>query len=341
MKKILLTGLILFLLTNTNIFAMQSHDGPLVDEADFFGFNITIEPSFGYLLGQAREIVYVHSLSSTYLSELIWELKNILYSGASGSINIRNRLYINIGFWTAVYGGNGEMMDFDWIYTDSSGNPTNYPENDGYERFDWTHWSLSSVKIVDSYIFDTNISYDFLSNREFKFSVIGGYKSLYWDWTDSVLDSLYPSGPDVLVVGSDAIDYKLGLDIFYLGLGGAVYSHGFIFDGKIIYSPIVFGGDHDHHIQRDTFPDGSPTYGGIHFYDKIIFGQYAAFSIKIGYAFSKHFALSTQVSGEYLFEKRGDTYVYDNLDTYKGKDAGGAGIQYQSISFSINAAVSF
>ncbi|MDA3810181.1 MAG: omptin family outer membrane protease [Spirochaetaceae bacterium] len=331
MKRSVFLALLLFTLNLSSLIALQSHDGILINEEDNVGF--TIEPSFGYLKGETREIVYLHALTSTYLSELIWDMKDILYAGASASINFKNRIYLNLGLWAAVNSGNGFMMDFDWISGEI--------ESDGYDRENWTRWSMSSVDMVSSFIFDLNVSYDFLLNRDIKFSAIFGYKSLYWDWSDKVIDSFYDGVADVIPVGIDGIDYQLGLDIFYLGIGGGYFSKGFILDGRIIYSPFVFGGDHDHHILRNTFPDGSPTYGGIHFFDKILFGQYAAFSIKSGYSFSNNFTLTFQISAEYLFERRGDTYIYDNLGNYKGKSPGEAGIQYQTISFSLNAAFSF
>ena len=63
--------------------------------------------------------------------------------------------------------------------------------------------------------------------------------------------------------------------------------------------------------------------------------------MKIGYSFSEWFCLSTKFSGEYLIERRGSTYVYDNEGNSKGSIAGGAGIQYQTYSVSMNAAFSF
>ena len=318
-KTLFFVILTLFIIL-TPVYSLQSFNGSLIDHNDLIGF--TVAPSFGYLYGESREIVYLSSIDKTYLSELIWDLSDILYIGGSASLNFKNRLYLNTGFWTSINQGNGYMMDFDWI--------SGYIQSDGYGRTDWTHWSLSSVDIVESFLFDINLSFDFVESRELNLSVIGGYKSIYWDWSDKVLDSFYDGVPDVIPVGVDAIDYQLGLDIIYLGIGSGFYTHGFFIDGNFVYSPIVFGTDHDHHILTAT-----------HYYDKIILGQYIAFSIRSGYRFTNFFTLTGSFSVEYLFETRGTTYEYNESGVQTGEYTGGAGIQYEAVSISINAAFNF
>lgn len=330
MKKYIIASLFFtFLLSSLQ--AVQSLDGRLIDEDDKYGF--TVEPSFGYLIGEAREIVYLDSDSDVYLSELIWDLENILFIGASASFNYKNKIYVNGGIWTAVNDGTGYMNDFDWYNLTG----TSYPEYDDYGRSGWTHWSLSSVEIVSSMITDFNLSYDFLSDRAIKLAATIGYKYIYWDWTDSVLDSLYPSGPDVIETGINAIDYSLALHIPYIGINAAYeFPSRFFVEGRFSYSPFVKGSDHDHHKLRVDY--GS---GGIHFYDEIFLGQYISLAIKSGYQFTDFFHLSAVVTGDYLFERRGSTFVYDDYGEYQGRITGGAGIQYQSLSVSLNGAFSF
>lgn len=322
-KKITIMIFLVFLSVST-IPATQAHDGQLIDEGRILGF--TIEPSFGYLTGEVREIVYFDSANQTYLSELLWDLDNIFYAGGSVSLNMFNRIFVNTGIWTSINKGNGYMEDYDWLNLLGY----DYPTYDEHERSGWTNWSLSSVEVIKSLLFDINTSFDFLKHRDFKLSVTVGYKSVYWDWSDKILDSLYPSGPDVIPVGIDAIDYQLALDIPYFGFGGAFNIKGFFLDGRMIYSPFVFGGDHDHHILTNT-----------HYYDKIILGQYIAASIKSGYRFNRFFSLTGQIVMEYLFEQRGDTSVYNESGIQIASYPGGAGIQYQTISFSINSSISF
>ena len=57
-KKITIMIFLVFLSVST-IPATQAHDGQLIDEGRILGF--TIEPSFGYLTGEVREIVYFDS----------------------------------------------------------------------------------------------------------------------------------------------------------------------------------------------------------------------------------------------------------------------------------------
>lgn len=321
--------IIIFLFYAVQLYSFQSMDGGLIKNEDIVGF--TIEPSFGYLYGQAREIVFDNSGSSTqsqssfngyYLSELIWDLSSLYYAGISASLNFKNRIYINAGIWTSINSGDGYMNDYDWV----SGVPLH--DRDG--RTDLSHWSLSSVEIVDSLIIDINIAYDFLPVISWDFSILVGYKNLYWDWNDTILDSFHEGVADVLTVGSDGIDYKLNLSVPYFGLGGGwMPNGGFYLKGSFIYSPFVDGDAHDHHYRK------------AHFYDSISFGHYLSGSLKTGYKFPKIFSLFIQLSGQYLFEARGDTQIYSETGEYDRSIYGGAGIQYQALSVSLNAAFSF
>ena len=326
MKAILIISI---MLVSFQLYAFQSMDSSLINDNDIIGF--TIEPSFGYMYGQVREIVYdtgnystksQSSFNGYYLSELVWDLSNIFYVGISSSVNIRNRFYINAGLWSSINEGTGYMNDYDW--------ELGVPLHDRDGRTDLSKWSLSSVGIVDSFIFDINLTYNFFPDTRWDFSVLGGFKSLYWYWDDTVLDSFHDGVADVLTVGIDGIDYKILLSVPYFGIGGGWISEsGYFIKGLFIYSPFVMGNAHDHH------------YRSAHYYDTISFGQYLSASLKTGYKFSKMFSIFFQMSGHYLFETRGDTDMYNESGQYLATFPGGAGMQYQSLSISINSAFSF
>lgn len=327
--------------------ATQSLGGMLIGDDDSFGISVT--PSIGYLAGQAREIVYdtgedstegMSSYNGYYLSELIWDLTKILYIGASSSANFGNRFYINAGIWTSMNDGTGYMNDYDWVYWNSfAGRPYNLHDRDG--KKDLSHWSKSTVTIENSLLLDINVSYDLLPGNRWNLSALGGYRYIYWDWSDLVVDSMYDAVDDVLTVGINAIDYSLGLHIPYIGFGfGYHSSNGVFVISRISYSPFVVGQDHDHHILRTE----NGNIGGLHFYDEIYMGQFFSGSVGVGYEFSDFFSMKIQLAGDYLFETKGLTYIYGTpggVETYSGTITGGAGIQYQALSFSANAVFSF
>ncbi len=266
---------LLCLISIGSVCAVQAHDGALLEDGKPIGF--TIEPSFGYLAGKATEIVYYKS-TEDYLSELIWDLKNIFYTGGSVSLNISNRFYFNSELWFAVNAGDGFMDDFDWIYYDDNGDPTDYARNNDHERTGWTNWSNSSVEVVDSILFDINLTFDFLKQKTSKLSAIAGLKFTRWEWTDIVLDSLYPASWPPPDDGVNGIDYKLLMVIPYFGVGGGYRGRRFIADGRITYSPFLYAYDHDHHILNY-----------VQYEDFLFFGQYIAFSLKSGYRFTSFF----------------------------------------------------
>ncbi|MBB6482489.1 omptin family outer membrane protease [Spirochaeta isovalerica] len=316
--------------------AFDSLEGAILPEGNMFG--ITVEPSFGFLYGQSREIVFdtgdestqgMSSSNGYYLSELIWDITDVLYTGMSASLNFQNRVYVNFGIWKAVTDGSGYMNDYDWVLQDKYGAYNILHDRDG--KTDLSHWSLSTVDIVNSVLIDANGSYDFLENPNWSLLSVMGYKYLFWDWTDSIIDSEYDGIEDVIEVGTNGIDYRLALHIPYIGLRGGYRSrYGFFLKANIGYSPFVFGMDHDHHILR-----------GLHFYDRTYFGQYLSGTLEAGIQLSPLFSLKFLISGEYLFESKGITYAYYDSGTPAGTFPGGAGIQYQSLSLSLNAAFSF
>jgi outer membrane protease len=311
------SALLAVILASTfSLSAFQASDGPLLSGSKHW--EITVTPSIGYLYGEAREIVYDDSDTDDYLSELIWDLSDLFYAGGTVSFNAINRFYINTGFWASISSGTGYMNDFDWIDGET--------ESDGYDRYNWTRWSLSEVEVLESYIIDINASYDFLARREHKLSGLIGFKSLYWDWNDEVSDSYYDGVSDVVEVGVNAIDYQLLMLIPYIGTVYGYTIKEFYISGKLLYSPAVFAYDHDHHILTST-----------HYYDEYTWGHYFSLSLFCGYRFSQLFSISLQLNGEYVLETRGSIAVYNESSIQTGYYSDQAGLQYESMSFSVNA----
>ena len=64
-------------------------------------YSFSLSPLFGMLHGQAREIVYRDRSSNQYLSELLWDLKPLIYVGLAADFGPRDP-FENHGFIAAA-----------------------------------------------------------------------------------------------------------------------------------------------------------------------------------------------------------------------------------------------
>ncbi|MDR1127840.1 MAG: omptin family outer membrane protease [Treponema sp.] len=120
-------------------------DEPLKRPPPFFGlFSFSLETTVGFLYGQGEEIVYKNN-SDKYLSELLWDLKPLLYYGAALSFEARAPSW-PVGFYTdlsvkmGISGRSGIIEDRDWLHKEKD-YMTHYSRHDNYIEdarfFDW------------------------------------------------------------------------------------------------------------------------------------------------------------------------------------------------------------
>ncbi|AEF81830.1 omptin family outer membrane protease [Leadbettera azotonutricia] len=108
---------------------------PGTEAESAFGFSI--EPSFGILLGKAEEIVYKKPDSDALLSQLLWELRPLVYAGMDLEFGPR-RPWIKSGFFAEAaikYGlplKTGSIEDRDWQAPGGQTYLTNFSKHDSY-----------------------------------------------------------------------------------------------------------------------------------------------------------------------------------------------------------------
>jgi outer membrane protease len=109
-------------------------------------FSFSVETTLGFFYGQSEEIVYKDA-DGTYLSELLWDMKPVLYYGAGLSIELQIPswpvgLYTAISTKIGVAGRSGFIEDRDWLD----------PDHD-----ELTHFSKHDSYIYDSWFFDGDL----------------------------------------------------------------------------------------------------------------------------------------------------------------------------------------
>jgi len=311
------------------LWALPVFDGYILPYNQEIG--ISLEPGFGYISGVIREIVYPDFESvNPYLSELVWECKNVFFSGGSASINFINRLFLNGGIWFPINKGTGEMNDSDWLYTNLQ---------------DWTHWSNHNIFLDGSFLYDINASFAFLHINSFFFSAILGFAQNYYYWTDKPNNYIYTSiseigeyikevSPLKDIKGNftedSGISYKALYSVPYLGLGIKFVNSYFILNALCNYTFIGWAEDHDHHIVRS-----------LHFLDTFKNCSVITTGINLKTNFFKHYYFSLTAVYEYFFETKGDVYMYDDALTFYDETADIAGFQSSFLFAIISLGVSF
>ena len=292
--------------------------------------------STDYYTGEVREIVYSDSgWANNYLSELIWEIDNVLMLTGDFSASIKD-FTLQLSGSTALNKGTGEMDDYDW------GDSTTKK---------WTNWSNSDIFLDKSFIFNSSLNYN-ISIADNLFLPIGiGYKLNYLNWSDKAEKFIYYGTWDSSGVfyyydtvnhipetgtfgGAPGINYTFVQNIFSLTTGICFsYSR---FSSRLIlsFSPYIYSWDLDHHIMRN-----------IYFVD--IFTANAGYYLRetIRYYFDKQSSILLSLKYEEMHEVKGDTYIYNEDPSYATKPdssiINGAGLASKIINISIGYTYQF
>lgn len=305
-----------------------------------------VQLSAGTLNGEAKEHVFDYETadgSRRQLSRLDWDLKNVVMGGFNGSVrplnmakgidlahdltfNTVNGLTFNVGYWTALTEGDGEMDDYDWLNTGSE---------------EWTHYSLSDVDVTEGYLLDVNVAWDFIQWKEILTGrVFAGYKQNGWTWEDSGQYLLYPEYGYVpqALHGENMIDYEQEFRMPYAGLGldatFALKPVELTVSGRLTFSPSVEATDWDDHLARD-----------IHFKEEFEDGEMFGFGLDVRCEFVQgpldgvFFALAVDVQEIDLIV--GDMEYYDASTGEYGGGEDVAGIENEYVVVSVGAGYRF
>jgi outer membrane protease len=138
-------------------------------------FSFSTETTLGFFYGQSEEIVYQED-SHTYLSELLWDMKPLLYYGTALSLEVQIpsrsfSLYTNFSIKLGIAGRSGIIEDRDWM------DPTyNY----------LTHYSRHDTYIEGAWFFDgdfgISIPLFFEGSYNPTFSIFGRFSYMEMKW---------------------------------------------------------------------------------------------------------------------------------------------------------------
>jgi plasminogen activator len=305
--------------------ATGAMDGPEAGILTNQWVSLSIRGSAGYLNGEARELVYSQIGGSQYkVSELIWDLDNLVMAGISGSAVVADRFHLRAGFWAAINEGSGQMEDYDWLM---------------YEHDSpWTDWSLSDVDVTEASMFDINLAVDVVEFRGVTLRGMVGYKQDHWAWTDHGVRHVYSSDPFSPTgfrdeVAEDdrttGIEYTQDFFIPYLG-AEAEYRRGGLEVGlRVTYSPIVSADDEDLHVYRELL-----------FEESFSNGTYFGVGLHALYAFESGFFVAGGIDYQVIPEFEGDMTVTDLSTGEVWNSSSSAGISHESYMLSLSVGFS-
>lgn len=319
MKQIVCWWVMIVLAGGTGAWAMHAGNGLPVTTNKTLA--VSVQGSVGLLNGMAEENVYTGIGGRRYhLSELDWDIRNVVLAGAQVSIAWKNTVWLNAGLWGAATKGNGQMNDWDW-QLEEFGTP-------------WTDWSLSDVDLTRAWLLDLNTNIEFARYGKLGLRGIAGYKYNTWKWQDYGIQHIYSSDPttpggfrnDIRNDPHDtAIIYEQNFHIPYLGAGVNYATGRWSFDAYALYAPYIIANDRDQHLIRHLDFDETFTSGG----------EYFGIGLRAAWQCTEHFYLSAALDGQVIPEMYGDTTVTNTRTGEQQTSTGTAGLSSQVWMFSL------
>ena len=300
----------LVLISAGGVQAINVGDGLPVASNRYVSFSV--QGNVGLLNGSAVESVYTTVEGARYkVSELDWDIKNVVMVGGSASLGIQNQIWLNIGLWGAATKGSGQMNDWDWLIGEP-GSP-------------WTDWSLSEVDVTRASLLDLNVAVEVWRSGGVSLRGIVGYKYNAWKWEDHAVRHIYSTDPTVPggfrndvaeEDGHTGIIYEQYYHIPYLGAGLNYTNGGWVVDAYALIGPYITANDRDQHLDRQLL-----------FEEDFSGGQYYGAGVRAAYTFACGVFFSAALDGQMIPEIIGNTTMTDLTTGERFVSSSSAGIQ--------------
>jgi outer membrane protease len=275
--------------------------------------SFSVGGSFGLLSGQAEEIVYVNEVSSTMVSQLLWDLKPLVYFGVDLNYTWQRPankwgVFANGLFKIGLPSNTGKMEDRDWMEEIA---PDVYVSTYPWLRY----YSVHDNKTEGAVLMDFDLGASFSIAGNFWLRAYVSYSFMYFLWTASGGSVLYPNG-HVYLPSIDVITYE---QIWHVVSPAAAlygeFNSFFDIEVSLKATPFVWCTDEDNHILRDLVINDY-MFGGFFFEPSLLFSFKPA----------QYFVLSFSLKYRNISGPRGDgVYKETGELPFTAKNMGGAG----------------
>ncbi|WP_319370169.1 omptin family outer membrane protease [uncultured Ilyobacter sp.] len=308
-----------FMLTVSNSYSMSATSNEVFMVESESRIPVSISISTGILNGESKEYVYDNFFGTDQkVSELTWDLDNVLMIGAETSVGLTDRILFNFGAWLNASDGSDNMTDYDWRIGEDEG---------------WTDYSSSSSDLEEGIMLDANLNILILAKDNYSLSTVFGFRYDKFRWSsydgsgvysygdianDKLDNYVYDDGTmyddgfriqDVELYG-DNIDYEQKFFTPYIGLNFNYRKNKWIFNSYIRGSIWAWGEAEDIHY----YPAGTYTLNGDFmgdsagdsqpgsndkdsiFYDSVDNMYYISLGLGVDYLFTETFSMGLSVN---------------------------------------------
>jgi len=263
-------------------------------------YTFSVAPQFGAISGNTREIVYPTNTKAEYLSELIWEMKPMYYSGALLEFGLIDPMkkpgfFSSLSAKSGIPGKTGTMEDRDWQSTENA-NLTNFSSHTNEtNQFFWLDAVMGITMPIESLYFVK--PFMSVSYMRFGFTAKDGYGK----YATKIAEGSYSSIDDAdefSFSSGDVILYNQDWLVFATGIGlGYKFNKAFTLDLSFQFSPLTFCNDQDEHLLRE-----------ISFKDYTRFGLFFEPRGALAFTPVRWLELCMDVSYRYIGEGKGDGF---------------------------------
>jgi len=286
-------------------------------------YAVSICPQFGFLYGQAEEIVYPSSeFKAELLSQLLWDIKPVFYYGLAMDFSRARPMdkwgfFSNFSLKSGIPGNSGNMEDRDWLSTQNTA-LTHYSIHDNITN-NLLLLDLSagvSFPITRSLLMKTYLSVSYMYFSFYGENGYGTYAREIGVHNSGIYASINDN-PRKIPFDGKVINYTQDWFIVASGVSlGYYFNTRFYAELVFQISPLVFCDDFDEHlVTGDKFRDY--MLGGVFLEPGFHFSWFA----------SKRLELSLGLSWRYIGGTSGETYIKRSYtDSYVKEGTAGAGL---------------
>jgi outer membrane protease len=218
----------------------------------FSAYTFSVAAHFGLLVGQSEELVYKDAAGDSYLSQLLWNMKPLIYYGLKADFSRRQPLekwglFVNAAFKSGFPAETGVMEDRDW--NDASETPTDFSSHDNYTR--------------GSFLMDISVGGSIPIKQALLIKLYAGFSYMFFAWYGQDGQGEYNSGSTTLYFSGAVINYTQIWNILNGGLSlsyhFSMFSIGAGFRVGKLFSYLA---QDDHITNKQQFTDTKKSLGG-------------------------------------------------------------------------------
>jgi outer membrane protease len=263
-------------------------------------FALSLSYQFGFLYGQTEELVYSSNTVSPLLSQLLWNMKPVLYNGLQLDFARINPLekrsfFASLALKYGISGNSGVMQDGDWRSREND-EITNFSSHDNITRELFLADGSAGIAFPQQSLLVK--VYAHLSYMRFCFSGMDGY-GIYARPLGGGIYAPINDNPNIIdFSGEKVINYTQEWIILALGVSINYYFNRYLSTGwSLLMSPLIFCNGMDEHLLTKT-----------QFNDYLLGGFLLEPKAELSFSPTQWFSIALDCSWRYIFGTKGMSY---------------------------------